>query len=184
MIEFISHSRIYSLAVAHVLFVRCWQSGKVEAISISLLVKWELEVFHSKWFSVILDASCSLPYMACLAHVVTGVVQVRSAYAMPVCVPFVTSMSGIIFNPGTGAISDQSAKDIDPYFKFQFYDEDISHQKPVLSLHMFYRMSRVNMTFSESKLMTGQCFTSPNCHCAVKICYLLFLHYFDEAGIT
>ena len=55
---------------------------------------------------------------------------------MPVCVLFVSSRSGIIFNPTAGAITDhsQSAKDIDPYFKSQLYVEDPGHQKPVLIL--------------------------------------------------
>ena len=42
------------------------------------------------------------------------------------CVLFVSSRSGIVFNPSAGAITDdsQSAKDIDPYFKSQLYVED------------------------------------------------------------
>ena len=49
---------------------------------------------------------------------------------MPVCVLFVSSRSGIVFNPSAGAIIDhiQSAKDIDPYFKSQLYVEDTGHQ--------------------------------------------------------
>ena len=45
---------------------------------------------------------------------------------MPVCVMFVSSRSGIVFNPSASAITDhsQSAKDIDPYFKSQLYVED------------------------------------------------------------
>ena len=45
--------------------------------------------------------------------------EVRWAYAMPVCVLFVPSRLGIVFNPGAGAITDdsQSAKEIDPYFR-------------------------------------------------------------------
>ena len=48
------------------------------------------------------------------------------AYAMSVCVLFVSSRSGTVFNPNAGAITDhsQSAKDIDPYFKSQLYVED------------------------------------------------------------
>ena len=48
---------------------------------------------------------------------------------MPVCVLFVSSRSGIVFNPNAGAITDhsQSAKDIDPYFKSQLYVEDPGH---------------------------------------------------------
>ena len=49
------------------------------------------------------------------------------------CVLFVSSRSGIVFNPSTGAIIDhsQSAKDIDPYFKSKLYVKDPSHRKPV-----------------------------------------------------
>ena len=52
---------------------------------------------------------------------------------MLVCVLFVSSRSGIVFNPSTGAIIDhsQSAKDIDPYFKSKLYAENHSHRKPV-----------------------------------------------------
>ena len=55
---------------------------------------------------------------------------------MPVCVQFVSSRSGIVFNPSAGAITDhsQSAKNIDPYFKPQLYVEDLSYRKPVLIL--------------------------------------------------
>ena len=56
---------------------------------------------------------------------------------MPVCVYcLVSSRSDIVFNPSAGAITDhsQSVKDIDPYFKFQFYVEDPGYQKPVLIL--------------------------------------------------
>ena len=57
---------------------------------------------------------------------------------MPMCVLFVSSRSGIVFNPSAGAITDhsQSVKDIDPYFKSQLYVEDPGHRKPVL----IYRM--------------------------------------------
>ena len=52
---------------------------------------------------------------------------------MPVCVMFVSSRSGIVFNPSADAITDhsQSAKDIDPYFKSQFYVEYPGHRTPV-----------------------------------------------------
>ena len=52
------------------------------------------------------------------------------------CVLFVSSRSGIVFNPSAGEITDynQSAKDIDPYFKSQLYVEDPDHRKPVLML--------------------------------------------------
>ena len=45
---------------------------------------------------------------------------------MPVCVLFVSSRSGIVFNSSAGAITDHSqlAKDIDPYFKSQLYVEN------------------------------------------------------------
>ena len=58
------------------------------------------------------------------------------AYAMSVCVLFVSSRSGIVFNPSAGAITDrsQSAKDRDPYFKSQLYVEDPGNRKPVLIL--------------------------------------------------
>ena len=53
-----------------------------------------------------------------------------------VCVLFVSSRSGIVFNPSAGAITghSQSGKDIDPYFKFQPYVKDPGHRKPVLIL--------------------------------------------------
>ena len=55
---------------------------------------------------------------------------------MPVFVLFVSSRSGIVFNPSACAITDhsQSAKDIDPYFKSPLYVEDPGHRKPVLIL--------------------------------------------------
>ena len=55
---------------------------------------------------------------------------------MPVCVLFVSSRSGIVFNPSAAAITDhsQSAKDIDPYFKSKLYVEDPGHRKPVFIL--------------------------------------------------
>ena len=75
--------------------------------------------------------------MAYIAHVVTGVwcVEVDICDAR-VCLLFVPSRSGIVFNPSAGAITDhsQSAKDIDPYFKSQLYVEDPGHRKPVLIL--------------------------------------------------
>ena len=57
---------------------------------------------------------------------------------MPVCVLFVSSRSGIVFNPSAGAITDhsQSAKDIGPYFKSQLYVEDHGHRKQVLMYRM------------------------------------------------
>ena len=76
--------------------------------------------------------------MAYIAHVVTGVCcgEVKWAYAMPVCVLFVSIRSGIVFNPSADAITDhsQSAKNIDPYFKSQLYVEDPGHRNSVLIL--------------------------------------------------
>ena len=77
--------------------------------------------------------------MACIAHVVTGVwcsnVGVCDAR---VCTAFVSSRSGIVFNPSAGSITDhsQSAKDIDPYFKSQLYVEDPGTE----SWYSVYRM--------------------------------------------
>ena len=55
---------------------------------------------------------------------------------MSVCVLFVSSRSGIVFNPSAGANTDhsQSANDIDSYFKSKLYVEDPGHRKPVLIL--------------------------------------------------
>ena len=60
----------------------------------------------------------------------------RWEYVMPVYVLFVSSRSGIVFNPSAGAITDhsQSAKYIDQYFKTQLYVEDTGYRKPVLIL--------------------------------------------------
>ena len=51
---------------------------------------------------------------------------VKWAYAMPVCVLFMSSRSGIIFNPSAGEITDHSpsVKDIDQYFNSQLYVDD------------------------------------------------------------
>ena len=48
-----------------------------------------------------------------------------------VCVLFVSSKSGIVFNPIVSVITDQSqsAKDIDQYFKSQLYVEDPTSRK-------------------------------------------------------
>ena len=58
------------------------------------------------------------------------------AYAISVCVLFVSSRSGIVFNPSAGAITvhSQSATDIDPYFKSQFYVKNPGHRKLVFIL--------------------------------------------------
>ena len=52
------------------------------------------------------------------------------------CVYCLSSRSGIVFNPSADASTDhsQSAKDIDPCFKSQFYVEDPDHRRPVLIL--------------------------------------------------
>ena len=58
------------------------------------------------------------------------------ACVKPVGALFVSSTSGIVFNPSAGAITDdsQSVMDIDPYFKSQFYVAKLGHRKPVLIL--------------------------------------------------
>ena len=74
--------------------------------------------------------------MAYMAHVVTGVWCGEVSIWAALCVLFVSSRSGIVFNPSAGAITghSQSAKDIDPYFKSQLYMKNPSHRKPVLIL--------------------------------------------------
>ena len=77
--------------------------------------------------------------MAYTAHIVTGVwcgeMGIYDA-RLCVCVLFMSSRSGIVFNMSAGAITDhsQSAKDVDPYFKAQLYEEDPGHRKPILNL--------------------------------------------------
>ena len=65
--------------------------------------------------------------MAYIANVVTGgwCSDVGICDAR-VCTVFVSSRSGIVFNPSAGSITDhiQSAKDIDPHIKSQLYVED------------------------------------------------------------
>ena len=55
---------------------------------------------------------------------------------MPMCILFMSSMSGIVFNPSAGAITGhrQSAKETDLYFKSLLYVEDPGRRKPVLFL--------------------------------------------------
>ena len=83
---------------------------------------------------MIFATSRSVLYVAYIAHVVTGVwcggVDMCDAR---VCVLFVSSRSGIVFNPSTDAIIDHSqiSKDIDPYFKSKLYVKDPSQGKPV-----------------------------------------------------
>ena len=62
--------------------------------------------------------------------------KARWAYAMPMCVLFVSSTSGIVFNPSAVAITNHSqpAKGVNPYFKFQLY------VKKTESRYTFYRM--------------------------------------------
>ena len=76
--------------------------------------------------------------MAYIAHVVTCVWcgEVSICDALCVCVMFVSSRSVIVFNLIAGTITDhsQSAKDIDPYFKYQLQVKDPGHRKPVLIL--------------------------------------------------
>ena len=86
---------------------------------------------------MIFAAFRSVSYMAYIAHVVTGVWYGEMGISdARVCVLFVSSRSGIVFNPSADAITDhsQSAKDIDPYFKSQLYVEDPCHRMPVLIL--------------------------------------------------
>ena len=57
--------------------------------------------------------------------------------AKPVFLLFMSSTMGIVFNPIAGAITDHSpsAKDVHPYFRLQFYVEELGHhRKPVLIL--------------------------------------------------
>ena len=77
-----------------------------------------------------------MPYMAYIAHVVTGVCYGAVSICDTRLLLFVSSRSGIVFNPSAGVITDhnQSANDIDPYFKFQLYVDDPGHRKPVLIL--------------------------------------------------
>ena len=58
---------------------------------------------------------------------------------MPVFVLFLSSRSGIVFNPNPGAITDlsKSAKDIDTYFKSQLCLGDLGHTE---SRYSFNRM--------------------------------------------
>ena len=51
-----------------------------------------------------------------------------------VCVLFVSSTSGVFFNPSATTDPSQPVKDTDPYLKSQLYVEDLVHQKPVLIL--------------------------------------------------
>ena len=67
--------------------------------------------------------------------------EVRWAYAMPVCVLFVSSRWGIVFNPGAGAITEdsQSAKEIDPYFRSKRCDGPLLLQA---GFHFMERLSK------------------------------------------
>ena len=75
--------------------------------------------------------------MAYIAHEVTGVwcgevgISDTSLFLL-----FVSSSSGIVFNPSAGAITDhnQSAKNKDPHFKSQLYVKDPGHRKLALIL--------------------------------------------------
>ena len=55
---------------------------------------------------------------------------------MPVCLLFVSTRSGIVFNPSAGAMTDhnQSAKDVNPYFKSLLHVVDPGHREPALIL--------------------------------------------------
>ena len=82
---------------------------------------------------MIFPASRSVLYMAYIAHIVTGVWCGEVGICDARACTFVSSRSGIVFNPSAGAITDrrQSAKDVDPYFKSLLYVEDPGHRKPV-----------------------------------------------------
>ena len=108
---------------------------------------------------------------------------VRWAYGMLVCGLFICSSSGIVFNSSAGLIIDhiQSAKDIDPYFKFQLYVQDPSHRKPVLIYRMGWEnpeSERTTWVGFEHNLLTH----SPACghwaitalYCIEFICITLF----------
>ena len=60
--------------------------------------------------------------MAYIAHVVTGV-WCGEVGICDVCVLFVSSRSGIVFNPSAITDHSKSAMGIDPYFKSQLYVE-------------------------------------------------------------
>ena len=57
--------------------------------------------------------SCSVRCMVNIAHVVTGVQSRRGSHMQCLCVLFVSSTPGIVFNPSANAITDhgQLAKD-------------------------------------------------------------------------
>ena len=98
---------------------------------ISLLVLRET----AQVITVIFACSRSMPYMAYIVNVVTEMWWL-GGHTSCLCGLFVTSTSGIIFNPSAGAIINhiQLAKDIDPYFKTKIYVEYPGHRKPVLIL--------------------------------------------------
>ena len=62
---------------------------------------------------------------------------------MPVCVLFVSSRSGIVFNSSAGAITDhsQSAKDIDPYFT-------LDHAENVTKTYRYHTMPNIKTDFA------------------------------------
>ena len=75
---------------------------------------------------MIFAASRSVPYMAYIAHVVSGVWCGKvGIFDARVCESFVSSTSGIVFNPSIDAITDhsQSAKDTDPYLSPSFVED-------------------------------------------------------------
>ena len=103
---------------------------------------------------MIFAASRSAFYMAYIAHVITGVwwSEVGICDAR-VCVLFVSSRSGIVFNPSASAITihSQSAKDIDPYFKSQLCGGPMATE----SRHSFYRMGWVNPESESRNLISA-----------------------------
>ena len=85
---------------------------------------------------MIFAASRNVPYMAYIAHVVTRVWCGEVGICDTRVCAVVSSRLGIVFNSSAGVITDhsQSAKDIDPYFKFHLYVEIPGHRKPVIIL--------------------------------------------------
>ena len=103
------------------------------------------QLFHSSWSeNLVYSSSSNQCDFCCFSQGALHSIHnpcshrcaVRWAYAMPMCVLFVSSRSGIILNPSAVAITDhsQSAKDIYPYFKYQLYVEDPDHRKSLLIL--------------------------------------------------
>ena len=67
----------------------------------------------------------------------------RWDYVIPICLLFVSSTSGIVFNPSAGAITadSQSSKDTDPYLS----SSSTCRTPATESRYSFYRTGRVNL---------------------------------------